>query len=306
MEGSYLDLAVLINGLMDAFLLVLSGGMLKRSLKWQGILGGVVLGEIPVVLSFFTDSTLLTFSKVVTPLFMVWIAFRPPNIKTYLKVSFVFWLLSAGLGGLVYALWGWAQFAGPEGKPFALALTNIWLLPLTVWAWWLAQKFWHRWQSRVSVLQESLYDLEIDFGVQDKPTLHVKAFLDTGNELCDPLTGMPIIFLEEQAATSAMPESVLSFLKLPWHESDNPWPFLWNSDPALMKYMVFIPFKTVERQSWLLGVRPQRIICYSGGEGKTIKATIALVKQILNSDGEYQALLHPEHVHMLKGGDECP
>jgi len=98
-----------------------------------------------------------------------------------------------------------------------------------------------------------------------------------------------------------MPEDIRSFLTIPWKDYSDPWPLLWKGDPSLLKRLVFIPFQAIDRKSWLLGVRPERVMCYGKEGSQQIQATVALVKQVLSSEGEFQALLHPDHVQ--KGGD---
>ncbi len=299
---TYLDLDILINGGMDALILILTSRLLHLPVRPVRILAGVLLGEIPVILACYSIPHWTTLSKWVIPLLMVGAAFPTRRLITYFKALVGFWLLSAGLGGFVYALWGWAQFdQGIGGELFSLALYNLWILPLAALIWWFLQRLWQRWQERNSVLKQMIYDLEIDFGGEEHEVIHVKALLDTGNHLRDPLTGYPVILLEEEVAATSLSDDVRSFLTIPWNDCADPWPLLWKVNPSLVQRLVFIPFQTIDRQSWLLGVRPQRVTCFDKKGPQQIQATVALVKQVLSSEDEYQALLHPEHVQ--KGGD---
>ena len=299
---TYLDLDILINGGMDAFILTLTSQLIRLPVQPSRVLVGVILGEIPVVLAFYSTPPWITLSKWIIPFLMVGAVFPVRSLRTYLKALVGFWLLSAGLGGFVYALWGWEQFDnGLGGNLFSLALNNLWSLPLGALMWWFLQRLWQRWQERSSVLKRMIYDLEIDFGGEERGVVCIKALLDTGNHLRDPLTGFPVILLEEEVAASAMPDNVRSFLTIPWKDYSDPWPLLWKVNPSLVKHIVFIPFQAIDRQSWLLGIRPERVMCFDKKGSRQIQATVALVKQVLSSEGEYQALLHPEH--MQKGGD---
>lgn len=300
--GTYLDLDILINGGMDTLLLILTGHLIRLPIRPKRILIGAIIGEIPVVLACYSAPPWTTLSKWLIPFLMVGIAFPVKRLKNFLKTIIGFWLLSAGLGGFVYALWGWVNFGdGLGGEHLTLVLGNLWILPLAAVAWWLFQFFWQRWQERNSMLEHIIYDLEIKFGGDDHEVVRIKALMDTGNQLRDPLTGHPVILLEEEVAAGAMPDNVRAFLNIPWKDFSDPWPLVWKTNPSLIKQIVFIPFQTIDRQSWLLGVRPERVMCYDKKGSRQIQATVALVKQVLSSEGEYQALLHPEHVQ--KGGD---
>lgn len=299
---TYLDLDILINGGMDALILTLTSRLLHLPARSSRILAGVLLGEIPVVLAFYSTPPWTTLSKWVIPFLMVGAAFSARRLSTFLKAMVGFWLLSAGLGGFVYASWGWVQFDnGLGGGLFSLVLNNLWILPLGALMWWFLQRQWLQWQERNSVLEQLIYDLEIDFGGEAPGVICIKAMLDTGNHLRDPLTGCPVILLEEEVAAASLPENMRSFLNIPWKDYADPWPLLWKVNPSLVKHLVFIPFQAIDRQSWLLGIRPERVTCFDKKGSRQIKATVALVKQVLSSEGEYQALIHPEHVQ--KGGN---
>lgn len=299
---TYLDLDILINGGMDALLLVLTGRLLHLSIRPRRIFLGVLLGSIPVVLACYSISPWTTISKFLIPLLMVGVSYSTRKWIVFIKAFLGFWLLSAGLGGFVYAAWGWTQFdQGVGGEIFSMALNNLWILPLCALTWWLLEYFWQQWQKNRSMLDQILYDLEIDFGEGAHKKIRIKALLDTGNHLRDPLTGRPVILMEEEVAASALPDKVRSFLNIPWKESTDPWPLLWKIDPGLVQHLVFIPFHAVDHKSWLLGVRPKCVTCFDGKETRQIHATVAFVNQVLNLEGEYQALLHPDHVQ--KGGD---
>ncbi|GAB6152422.1 sigma-E processing peptidase SpoIIGA [Desulfosporosinus burensis] len=299
---TYLDLDILINGGMDTLLLILIGRLIRLPIRPYRILVATILGEIPVVLACYSVAPWTTLSKWVVPFLMVGVAFPTRKLKGILKALIGFWLLSAGLGGFVYALWGWVNFEDGLGiERLTLVLSNLWILPLAAVMWWLLQLVWQKWQDRNSLLEQIIYDLEIKFGGDNRDVVRIKALMDTGNHLRDPMTGHPVILLEEEVAASAMPDNLRAFLKVPWQDVENPRPLVWQSNPELVKQIVFIPFQTIDRQSWLLGIRPERVTCYDKKESRQIQATVALVKQVLSFEGEYQALLHPEHVQ--KGGD---
>ena len=299
---TYLDLNILINGGMDALILILTSRLIHLPVRPRRILAGVLLGEIPVVLACYSTPHWTTSIKWFIPFLMVGAALSTRRLYTFIKAMVGFWLLSAGLGGFVYASWGWAQFDnGLGGGLFSLALNNLWILSLGALMWWFLQRLWQRWQERNSALEQLIYDLEIDFGSEERGVVCIKALLDTGNHLRDPMTGYPVILLEEEVAAASLPEDMQSFLDSPWKDYADPWPLLWKANPNLIKHFVFIPFQAIDRKSWLLGIRPQRVTCIDKKGAREIKATVALVKQVLSSEGEYQALIHPEHVQ--KGGD---
>lgn len=296
MGQSYLDLDMLINGSADALLLILCGRLLQRPVLVKRIVAGVLAGEIPVLLAFKPQWPWFELSKYLIPLLMVGMAYPWQGVKPYLKTLVVFWILSAGLGGFVYALWGLSQYQGlGSSSSFRLNLSNVWVLPLSAGLWWGGHKAWQRWQRRVALLSPALCEVEIDFGKEGE-SVRVAALVDTGNDLCDPLSGIPVILLEEEAAVGATPDSWQEIFELPWRQADDPWPLLWQKNPHWMENFVFIPYQSIGSRSWLLGVRPRSVEIIKEGGRNQVRATIALVPQNLSPEGEYRALLHPDHV----------
>jgi len=300
MAGEYLDLTLLINGSMDLFLLLLTGHLLGYPLRSTKILAGVLLGEIPVLLNFFFPSSWLSYLSVVfTPLAMVGVSF-PIRRLSFWKGLLGLWVGAVGLGGLIYTLIGvWHFEEALGGVGFSLTQDNFWLLPAAALLWWFSQKLWERWQLNRLVLSQTLYEIEIKFEEKGE-TLLVKALLDTGNQLRDPLTGVPVLLLEEKAALSFLPAQWSGFLQFPWQEMKDPWPLLWRDEGAWLQHFVFIPFQGIDHQSFLLGLHPKRVSWQTETGRQEIAATVALVPQTLDSNGQYQALLHWEHLQ--KGG----
>lgn len=297
-EG-YLDLNLLLNGAMDGFLLVLTGQLLNYPVHGKRIAGGVLIGAVPVVLAVFPSSLWTELSKFVTPAAMVGVSFPWTGWKNFAKAFVGFFLLSAGLGGLVYALWGWAQWDGSyAGRNLQIVLGNLWLLPVAAVLWWGGQQAWYRWQKRRLVTDEILCDLEIDFGAEGK-CLQVKALLDTGNQLRDPITQKPVILLEEEAAKAALPPQIQALLETAWRDVPDPWAWLAEKEPELLRQVVPIPMQTVERQSWILGIRPKAVrrLGKTDEEKDVFSATVGLVPQTLSREGEYRALLHADLHH---------
>ena len=300
MAGEYLDLTLLVNGTLDAFLLVFTGRLLGYPLRGTRVLAGVLVGEASVLLTlWFPYLWLSSMSIIVIPVLMIGVVFGTHR-ASFSKALLGLWILTVSLGGFIYAVGGFYYLEEPTGrKSFSLVSGNIWMLPLALFLWWLGQKVWQRWQFNARLLEQTLYELEIEFR-EGGEKLRVKGLLDTGNQLRDPLTGVPVLLLEEHVALNSLPAEWRVILQSRWQDLGDPWPLLWQDDGLWLKHFVFIPFKGIDRQSFLLAVRPTRIIWHYQSRQQEITATIALVPQTLDSTGQYQALLHSEHI--LKGG----
>lgn len=289
----YLDVILIVNGAMDAVLLIFTAHLLRKKSSWFRIFLAVLLGEVPVFFVLFDLALWEALSKVLIPLAMVAIGLQVKSIRELVKGLIIFSLLASVSGGIYYALSGWLGLTGGEGT--FLALQDLWFLPLTVFVLVGGYGFWEKIQKTNLFLDHVLYDAELCF--ENNLSLKIKALLDTGNELRDPLTGTPVMLLEETIAQKVMPEKIQQFLQLPWRESANPWSYIWNDEEYSYQRMVFISAKGINGQTWLPGIRLGKVKISQGKREWEQPVTVALVPQTLSSDNRFQALLHPEHIH---------
>lgn len=285
----YLDLTLTINAAMDAFILMFIAHLLRRKVYPLNLLAGVVIGSLPVFLIIYQYPTLTLISKLLVPIVMVGITLRTRDFWNLAKGVIYFSLLAAICGGLFYALLGWLGISGIN------SYRTFWILPLAALFLTGGYRIWEKSSKNNQFLDSVIFEAEVSFEGGKK--LIVNALLDTGNDLRDPLTGTPVMLLEECSAREVLPEKILKFLQLPWKESSNPWSILWKSDEYYLQKIVFIAANGVNGQSWLLGVRLGEVKISQGGNiWEEQSVTVALVEQVLNSENRFQALLHPEQI----------
>lgn len=296
----YLDIILIVNGVMDAFLLAFTAYLVRKKIRWLNLLLAVILGEIPIFFILFELNGLEAISKIIIPLAMVGIGLRTRSVSDLAKGLLYFSLLAAVSGGIYYALSGWLGLTGGEGS--FLALKDIWFLPLTAILLTGGYRFWEKRQKANLFLDNILYDAELCF--DNGNILRIKALLDTGNELRDPLTGTPVMILEERSAQNLLPEKIQQFLQLPWRESPNPWSLIWNDEEYCLQKLVFISAKGINGQTWLPAIRLGKVKISQGEKEWEHPITVALVPQVLSSESQFQALLHPEHIYKPAGKEE--
>lgn len=292
----YLDVILFVNGAMDAFLLFFTAYLLRKKVYKLNVFGAVLIGELPVVFILYEMTAVIAISRVLIPIMMVAVAFRTKNIYELAKGLLYFSLLAAVCGGIYYVLTGWI---GLSGNSVGLELRDIWILPVIALLLIGGCRAWEILRKGNLYLDNVLYDVELTMG--NGKDIKVKALLDTGNELRDPLTDTPVMILEEKAVSSILPEEIQRFLLLPWKDNPNPWSYIWNSEDSVIQKMVFIAAKGINGQIWLPGIRLSTVRIMQGDKSWEQPITIALVQQSLNSEGKYQALLHPENIHKLNG-----
>lgn len=288
----YLDLILLVNGAMDGFLLGFTAHLLRKKIFWPNLFLAIGIGELPVFFILYDLSGLVTVSRILVPFVMVAVGLRITRFGELPRGLLIFSLLAAGSAGIYYALSGWLGLSGGEG--LFLTPRNFWFLPICALIFLGGYRLWEKNHKQNMLLDNILYDAEIF--MENGQSLLVKALLDTGNELRDPLTGAPVMLLEERIIQKALPEKIQEFLQMPWRESGNPWSFLWQDEELGLYKLVFISAKGINGQTWLPGIRLGKVKIFHGESEWEHPVTIALVPQVFSSEGRYQALLHPEHI----------
>jgi len=134
--------------------------------------------------------------------------------------------------------------------------------------------------------------IEIHFGdIQFK----VNALIDTGNRLKDPLTGLPVILLEYNAAARFLPEEVRrAFIAFDAGDLGLISELLANST-WLARFRV-IPFVSIGGERGLLpGFRADKILISDGTQNFRAKnVVVGIHVSKLSKEGAFSALLHPD------------
>jgi len=296
----YLDVILIVNGAMDAFLLMFTARLLRKQVCRANLFFAVLLGELPILFVLFDQSGLVAISRIIVPLVMIWVGLKIRGLMDLVKGLLYFSLLAAVCGGIYFALSGWLGLTG--GERTYISYRQLWVLPLVTLLVAGGYRLWERMQKTNLLLDNILFDAELNF--ENGKSLRIKALLDTGNELRDPLTGAPVMILEEKAARKVIPEKVQQFLELPWRESANPWSYVFSDEAYCLEGMVLISAKGINGQTWLPAIRLGKVTISQGEREWHQPVTVALVPQILSSESRFQALLHPEHIQKIAAKEE--
>ncbi len=191
----YLDLVFFLNLAFDFLLLLAVKIILKRNVKIWRILIGALFGSLSIFLLFLKLNSLELFCfKLLISLIMVLLSFGFKNIRYYFKNFLTLYIVSAMLGGFLYFLNNSFAYK-KEGLIFfhkGLSANIIFLVlisPLVIYIYIKEQKLL---KSEFS----NYYNLKIIF--KNNYKLEVTGYLDTGNNLKDPISNKIIILLNRK------------------------------------------------------------------------------------------------------------
>ena len=205
----YLDIVLLENLCMNYIILFATGYIMKLKMKQLRLVLSAMLGGIYAVIAYIEILPIYSSfgMKILLSVLMVYIAYNSKNIKNLLKQLVVFYLISFAFGGSAFAL---LYFVRPQDilirngvyvgtYPIKIALLRgIVGFILTYIAFKVVKTKLHK--------KDIIYNIEIH--IKEK-TLKLKAMLDTGNMLKDPISGMPVIVVTKEKLYSILPEKLL-------------------------------------------------------------------------------------------------
>lgn len=260
----YLDIVVFQNFIVDMFLLKITSKLVKlnvttKRLFVSSLLGGMyTITSVVPVLKFFSK---LPFQIIMANI-MVFLLFGKNSIRTNLKATTTFILLSVLLSGLcvLFILWN-CNFSITSSKYLFLdnSIKNI-IISLII-MYFLCDRMVTYFKDRTFIKN---YVFNVSFEI-NKRKISFKGFLDTGNELREPITNLPCILVEKD---------ILKDLQIKKED------------------VYYIPYSAIGIKGKLEGIKIKGIKIESNKKKfKDIDAIICLCNETLSDNREFNALL---------------
>ena len=259
----YIDSVFFVQFVMNLYLLSITGKVLKCTATHGRIVPGALLGAgmICLVILFPVWNLRIRLALWVIPVSMCMIrvafAIRPPELL--IKSSMVMGTCGLLLGGVV--LWLTERFAW-----FGKRQYGIWALAFSGYIGYGFFRFLIRRLYREKA--EDLKAVRIPLGEKN---VCLKALLDTGNHLCEPVNGAPVCIISESAAGTIQD----FFLPERYHA---------------------IPFQSIGKKRGILDAYelPELIIEDTYREICCKRVIVAICNTGISQDSLYQMILHPQ------------
>ena len=262
----YLDILILENTIVNSFLLSLTAQLMRRKVKFKFILLASFIGSLYVMVLLFP--VLQIFSsllfKLLISFVMILITFRIKDLYFNIKATVVYIFSSIILAGVCIFI----QLNSIKFGVLDLSLYNFTYKKLFI-AIMVVYLFANRTLSFLKDRNDVngyVYDVDISINGTVKK---IRAFLDTGNELREPSTNLPVIIVQKKL-----------FANLTIEAKD--------------KY--YIPYMVIDGKKGMLeAFRPESVKIYSKAKASNkilnIEVIIAVSEIQLSKFNEYDALL---------------
>ena len=287
----YIDVVFLENLVMNSIILIASGIILKKKLKWIRILLASSLGAIYTIIGYI--SVLQIYSnlvlKVILSILIIYIAFNPQTVKQLWKDVLIFYLTSFVFGGVAFAL---IYVLKPQDilmknglflgtyplKTVLLAAIVAFIIIIAAFA-----------IVKTKFSKKDMF-CEVEVELNNKK-IKTRAMIDTGNLLKEPITNTPVIVLEHTLLYECVPKEILDNLesilggelvKIP-EEIRNEY----------ISRLKLIPFASLGKQNGMLvGIKADSLRVVQDEQDKESKNVIVgIYNKSLTKRGEYRALV---------------
>lgn len=271
------------------------GGVEKE--RWRLVIAAA-LGGFYSIVAFVPDfSALLTvWFKTLVSLVIIFIAFAPqPPVRLAVCLAF-FYLTSFALGGSIIGIMYFLEarggiFSVPGGFPRVMDRYFWYAVILALAGFWAAGR-------GTSILfkrrySQNLFKVSLTIKMQGKQ-VRTEGFLDSGNQLTDPLTGNPVIVAEYEVIQELLPGELVAYLNQNKGFDPVQALVLVKDNPRGSKFRL-IPFQSLGADSgMLLGFNPDEVELERGdGTVRSGRVTIAIYHKKLSHDSAYHVLVHP-------------
>lgn len=299
----FLDVIWALNFLFDSLLLLLTALILKREYRYTRVFMGGFVGSFIILLMVtpFHSYSSHPFGKLFFSILMVLIVFGYKRFRYFLQNLFTFYLVTFLLGGSLIGIHYFIQF--DSGLSLNLALRSIqgfgdpisWLFVLIGFplAWHFSRATMD--QLEVTKIQ---YDQIVDVSIRlANCQLKLKGLIDSGNQLYDPISKAPVMFVSVKGETN-LPEDILKLAT----EAEKIILGDVQLDSSLEEKMRVIPYKVVGQDHQLiLAMKPEVLEITKGEEIFIVdKGYISFTNQELASDGAFQCIIHPKMIASMK------
>lgn len=294
----YLDALWLLNLLADSLLLWMTAIFLKRSIKWYRLIIGGGIGSVSILLMVtpLSEAAGHPLAKISLSIAMVLVVFGYRRWKHFFVNLMTFYFSTFLTGGMLLGAHYFIQFDMQLESDFFLAglkgfgdpVSWIFVMFGLPVAFYFAKNRADDFET-AKLQYDQLLDVKIIInGVE----FLLKGLVDTGNQLHDPISKAPVMFVSIAGLEEKLPEEVIK-------AADQPEILLFQDEylpEEWLDKMRLIPAKSVGKAHQLLPAFKPDYVEISNDQKKAVisKAFVSFTSMSLSSDNQFSCILHPK------------
>ena len=282
----YADVIFLENMFMNCIIILATNIIVKTEIRVIRNVISSIIGSIYAVIIYISNIKIYSnfFLKALLSFTIVYIAFKPHNIKSFLKHLIIFYLTSFTFGGVAFAL---LYFLHPQDILFQNGML-IGTYPIKIilagglLGFIIITIAFKNIKGKLS--KKDMYcKVRINSG---NKYLDIVAIIDTGNLLREPITKVPVILVEKKKLAEIFPNKIL----------DNMTSIINGDEVNLGQYasrIRAIPFKSIGKENGLiLGIKLDELeIDYQDIIHTVNNVIVGIYNGSLSRNGKYSGLV---------------
>jgi len=264
------------------------------------LLGTMIATSLVPIIVYFPESFFNTFiGKGIFSLFIILCAFGWKGLHQVIKNVCLFYFISFSVGGGLFGIHYLVQDTFfNETNDFLLYVSNIYgdemsllIILLGFPLVWLFMKMRMDRHVKDKINYDQMYDVTITINGKSHQTL---GFIDSGNQLVDPLTNRPVVICDEVFLERFFTDHDWNTLRAAIVENE-----MQHFPTALQKQISIVPYQGVGGSSdYLYTIRPDKLmVMYKDVVIETDNVLIGIQLADLTVDHRYHCLLHPNIIY---------
>lgn len=257
-----LDVLLFENFIVNLFLLVITSETLRYTIKIKYAIFASILGSFYVITMLFDSTKIFTTLpfKMITALLITIIGFHCKDRILNFKAFILYIIYSMLLAGIcIFLEFNSCQEIFNTAILYKYSYKKLLLSIMIAYIIIYRTVIYIRDRKNIA---ELIYDVDINI---DNKLKRVKAFLDTGNELREPVTNLPVLLVEKNI-----------FIGIDISNFDT----------------VHIPYRTVDGTIGnIMGIKPKYIAIHIGDQIQRRQVILGFCNNKISNSCEYDALL---------------
>ena len=206
----YVDILIILNTLVNYFILLAVDKILRiHSKKWRILLGGAVGGMSSLLLFLENLGVIMTLIKIISAILMIIVTFGIKPIKRILKSIFLLFAITFLFGGLLFAVY---IFLDKDVLIYSNGIVYFdidltFLIICTVISYIVITLISKIMDKKAPKSKEYYVSVEN----ADK-IISCTALMDTGNNLREPFSGYPVIMVDKALFDKLFTEEKIRFI----------------------------------------------------------------------------------------------
>lgn len=275
----YIEYVFAENFLIDFILLFVTGKLIKSVIVYKRVIAASLIGAFYVILTAYIGKDFMTYFivKFSVSVLMVMVAFDTKGILPNIRVILCFYITSLIMVGIITALYY-----------LTYDRLTVNAIVLSLFLGYAALHFFFK--EVKARIDKSNYMRTVIINMGNL-SVTLKAFIDTGNELTDPMTGKPVIVVSIESLKNILSEELYcNILKFYSNKESNYESLLSENNNYNLK---IIRYNTISSKGEMMViVTPDNIEVEGNGRHiLTADAVIGISLKKISQKEDYDALL---------------